>query len=416
MDKFPKSGGDELNMNIIRYVKENGVGHCLSVLYRYKLDALFTRLLGLFLCRRPLRDIIVIESHNDFDSNGGAFYRYLLQNGYDRRYRIVWLLKHKRPKRLPPNVTAVPLCRPSLRKAYYRWIARFFTVDCSAPGKLRSNQVCVYFGHGGFGLKDCRGHMDLPDGIDRVLMQSHGVDAIFAGQFGLAPDDKRLCYVGFPYLDTLVDGEPGDLHKIIGEERRKGKKTLLWMPTFRKGGFHREDGTVGPLGVPLIPDQKTWMQLDKQLNELGLLLILKIHPMQDLRDLKVTETPNIRILTGVSVKTLGVDNYRLMKDCDAMLSDYSSAAYDFLYLDRPIAYDLSDLSDYRIGLCVDDPQNYMAGPVIRGMEDLYAFLSDLAAGRDRFAEARQALRRKLFDYTDADNCRRAADLLGLAAH
>ena len=56
----------------------------------------------------------------------------------------------------------------------------------------------------------------------------------------------------------------------------------------------------------------------------------------------------------------------------------------------------------------------MAGSVIRGMEDLYAFLSDLSAGRDRFAEARQALRRKLFDYTDADNCRRAAALLGLA--
>ena len=49
------------------------------------------------------------ESHNDFDSNGGAFYNYLIQNEYNKKYKIVWLIKHKESLnvQLPKNVAYV---------------------------------------------------------------------------------------------------------------------------------------------------------------------------------------------------------------------------------------------------------------------------------------------------------------------
>lgn len=87
--------------------------------------------------------------------------------------------------------------------------------------------------------------------------------------------------------------------------------------------------------------------------------------MQDISDLKIKSVSNIRVLTGNDVKKLTVDNYRLMKDCDALISDYSSAAYDFLQCNKSIAYDFSDIQDYKLGLSVDNPEDYMAGHYIK---------------------------------------------------
>ena len=66
-----------------------------------------------------LRNTIIIESHNDFDSNGGALYDYLIENGYNSKYKIVWLLRNSKPKNLPNNVVGFNLFKPSLIKEYY---------------------------------------------------------------------------------------------------------------------------------------------------------------------------------------------------------------------------------------------------------------------------------------------------------
>ena len=66
----------------ITRTKEYGVGYVLQTIVQNKI---FTRIevlnnaIGSFLFRGiPLKDTIVLESHNDFDSNGGAFYDYLI--------------------------------------------------------------------------------------------------------------------------------------------------------------------------------------------------------------------------------------------------------------------------------------------------------------------------------------------------
>ena len=82
-------------MNVAKYIQEKGVKHAIQVIYQYKIDIVLQKILGVFLRSKPLKDIIMIESHNDFDSNGGAFYNYLIQNEYNKKYKIVWLIKHK---------------------------------------------------------------------------------------------------------------------------------------------------------------------------------------------------------------------------------------------------------------------------------------------------------------------------------
>ena len=102
-------------MSAIGYLRKNGIKHTLEVIWQYKIDRLLLRLLRPICLRLPLTDTIVIESHNDFDSNGGAFYDYLIEHGYNERYRIVWQIKNKASKKvpLPKNVTCVRFGGPA---------------------------------------------------------------------------------------------------------------------------------------------------------------------------------------------------------------------------------------------------------------------------------------------------------------
>lgn len=399
-------------MNGVKYIKEKGIKHTIQIVYQYKMDIVIQKIMGIFLKNKQLKDIIMIESHNDFDCNGGAFYNYLIKNGYNKKYKIIWLIKHKESlsQQLPENVDYVMQYRPSLKKNYFKWVAKWFTADNDCSKKLRDDQISIYFGHGGFGLKNCKGYMGLPDNVDYVAMPSHFLKKLFSDQFDLTEEDSRLCFIGFPYVDNFYSKESGDLKKITSKEY---KKVILWMPTFRKGGgFGRQDSVqIGSLGIPLIENIDEYHNLNEYLKGLNILLILKLHPKQDLSDLRIKELSNIKILTGQTVKMLGVDNYRLMKDCDALISDYSSAAYDFLQCNKPIAYDFSDVKDYKLGLIVDNPEAYMAGHYIKEIKDLFDFIDEVDQDSDPCYNERQILRKKIFDFYDGDNCKRAVELL-----
>ena len=127
------------------------------------IDSFFTKFL-------PVKNFIVIESHNDFDSNGGALYDYLIEHGYNKKYKIFWLLKNKKNKGLPSNVKAFYLYKPSIKKAIIIARAKYIFTCQDCIGSSRKDQISVYLTHGGFGLKRWRGKMRLPSNLTYVLM------------------------------------------------------------------------------------------------------------------------------------------------------------------------------------------------------------------------------------------------------
>lgn len=399
-------------MNPIRYLKEKGIKHAFDVIYRYKIDRALQKILMLFLRHKPLKDIIMIESHNDFDCNGGAFYDYLIAGGYHKKYKIVWQLKHKCPKQLPKQVKTVRLYRPSLRKAYYKCTAKYFLYDCECQRKARADQISIYCTHGPISLKNCKGLLDLPESISYCLAASEESAPLLAHQINWDYPNDKFIYVGYPMHDTFYQPPTGELKKLTD---RVYKKVILWMPTFRKGGgFRRNDSTVDqPLGIPLIERMQTYEELNELLASLDCLLIIKIHPMQDMDDLLITDRSHIKVLTGESVKTLGIDNYRLMKETDAMISDYSSAAFDYLHLNKPIAYMRNDEKTYKLGYVVDDPRTLMAGDEIYTFEDLTAYIKSVSEDKDTHKARRQALFDRLFTYHDGNSSKRLAEFMGL---
>ena len=398
-------------MNPVAYLKKNGIQRTIEVLYRFKLQQIYEKIMLSFTKGKPLKNIILIESHNDFDSNGGAFYDYLIKHEYNQSYKIVWQLKHKLKQKLPHNVKAVPLCKPSLRRAYYRCVSQIMTSDCYYAPKVREDQVSFYFTHGPIGLKNCKGCVPVLENVDYCLSPSEFYGPILADQFSM-PYDEKWIVLGYPMHDILYTSPTDELKKIT---EQKFDRVVLWMPTFRKGGgFKRNDSTEElPLGIPLIVSQEQYKKLNAELAKRNCLLIIKMHPMQDPDTIHLEEASNIRVLTGETVRQLGVNNYRLMKETDAMISDYSSIAYDYLHLDKPIGYMMSDAESYKLGFVVEDPRTLMAGDVINTFDDLVCFIQNVADGVDPYQEARHKLFDKLFCYHDGNSCERIVDFMKL---
>ena len=64
--------------------------------------------------------------------------------------------------------------------------------------------------------------------------------------------------------------------------------------------------------------------------------------------------------------------------CSALITDYSSVAFDFMLLDRPILYFVPDLEEYRRGRGLYfEPEQMMPGPLLFTPEQLYEAVSAL---------------------------------------
>ena len=136
--------------------------------------------------------------------------------------------------------------------------------------------------------------------------------------------------------------------------------------------------------------------------------------MQDLTTVKVKGMSNIIVIDANAVKKLGVDNYRLMKDVDALISDYSSAAYDFLHRNKPIGFTLDDAMDYKLGFVFENPIEYMPGHIIYNQKDFIGFIEDVVNEKDPFEKKRNEISNLFFKYHDGNSSKRLVEYLGLS--
>lgn len=398
-------------MNPVAYLKNWGLLRAIKVAWQFKLPRLQIVFISLLTRNMPLEDKIVIESHNDFDCNGGALYDWLIENGYNKNIHIVWRLYGSAPKHLPNNVSCVPVYGPSWKKAWSICTAKWLTSDCTVANKVRSDQISIYMTHGGFGLKNCHGLIKVPSSVDYVISPSPEFDDWTHWVYEVSSSDSSLVHVGYPSLDRLYSRR----HSVGYRRGPSNLKTILWMPTFRQGenGVRSDSDMLYPYGVPLIDNESALHRLSATLRKAGVHLIIKLHPKQDLSLISGSFPDEIEFITGDSIKIQSCDTYDLMLEADAMIGDYSAAIYEFLVLDRPVAFVLSDLAEYKIGL-IDDAEKFMVGPKIYTFSDLEHFIFDVSIGLDPSKAMREDLLSRLYIPCDSHSSARVAALLGIS--
>ena len=188
---------------------------------------------------------------------------------------------------------------------------------------------------------------------------------------------ERCIEVGYPRTDHLFTPEPkSEIAARLGiAERVAAARCVIgYFPTWRDDGrdFLADAGF-------------SFDALDAALGASGHLLVFKAHP--NFGDI----VPRDRRYANVVVLDPAVDLNDVLPLCDVLVTDYSSVAFDFLLLDRPIVYFLPDHERYvsRRNLYFT-LEEMTAGPVVTDARELYRVLAaepvDVRAAR---AELRQ---------------------------
>src|SRR5699024_6633597 len=74
-------------------------------------------------------------------------------------------------------------------------------------------------------------------------------------------------------------------------------------------------------------------------------IVIKVHPHQKNLSLFKKQYSNIKILDD-SMLDINVDFYNYIPAFDSLITDYSSIIFDYLLLDKPIAFAIEDYDEY----------------------------------------------------------------------
>ena len=104
---------------------------------------------------------------------------------------------------------------------------------------------------------------------------------------------------------------------------------------------------------------------------------------------------------------------RLLGQADALISDYSSAAVDFMLLDRPIAFMLEDVEEYERsrGFVFENIREWLPGKEVFTFEDVCDFVEEIADRHDITRDKRRTLIKRMHKYCDDCNCQRILEEL-----
>lgn len=370
-------------------------------------------------CRLPLSDIIVLNGEGDTCENAQALGKYIAKKKYFGKYRLVWLCDH--PEKYKSSQNELYLNRRTEMYASGIWElmkyfvnvgrAKYLIYENQIIPKMRSDQISIYLNHGSPPIKATKGIINLPKDLNWAISPSHFSTDIIAEQYGI--NKARILCCGSPRTDILF--ELSDVNQIKKEFCLDGfDKIILWVPTFRqKKNSNRIDSMhISFTGLPIINSEEDFNKLEAFLEQQNILLLLKPHLLQDVSYIKLSETRHIRIITNDEIEKYGRSVYDLLKCADGMITDYSTIAFDYMLLDRPIGYTLDDINEYKLGFSVEHIEELMPGEKIFNIHDFLEYAFAVKKEEDIYWKERQKVKKKTHDYPDGYNSKRLCEMLG----
>ncbi len=361
----------------------------------------------------------------DFADNARALFEYMLAQGYNERYQLIWLVKDPQEFIKWKNYKNVAFLsydwsvseNREERDRYYRALCLakyiFFTDAYGFARNCRPDQIRVQLWHG-CGFKTRVNFVRCEKRYEYTTVISEVYSKIHQDIYGLRAD--QMLVTGYAKQDWLFS-HVKDWQEKLGVA--KARKYIFWLPTFRtaKTGLDNlnEYDLKGQTGLPIVSTYKELSQLDELLRSLDMVLVLKLHPFQDREKIGRVEMDNIVALDNEQLADLDIQINQLLGHADAMISDYSSAAVDYLVLDRPIGFTLDDVEEYAEsrGFVFPDVKEWMPGKELFSFEDFCSFVREIGADVDSTREKRKRLKKKMHRYGDGNNCKRITEALGI---
>lgn len=365
----------------------------------------------------PLRNTIVFHGEGDSCENAKALYEYLNDEKLLGKYKVVWLCSNPNNFKSTNTTRYINRFAPAMDKNifkvweyyYYRYTSKYLMYENKLIQKFREEQVSVYLKHGTFMIKNVKGKIVIPENANHAICTSENYADLASEQESIKREKLLIC--GSPRLDFLY--KERNVLKTLGIYEAD-KKYIIWLPTMRQASFAAsriDSARVYPFGIPLMQSDNDFNVLDAFLEKMSMRLIIKPHPRQDLSVYHIEKYKNIFFIPQTSLDEYDFTIHSLMRETDALISDYSSIAFDYMLLDRPIAYAIDDMEDYSIGFAVDNPLRYMPGEKLENCEDMLNFLAHVGEENDLFAKERNEIKNYIHKYQDNKNSERFLRLM-----
>lgn len=378
----------------------------------------------------PLQNLILFRSGPhassyvpgmDFADNARALFEYMLEQGYNKKYELVWLVKdpeafkrysvYENVKFLP--YSAVDAENVQVQQEYYRvlFLAKyiFFTDAYGFARNCRKDQIRVQLWHG-CGYKTRVNFAPCEHRYEYTTVVSDLYAKIHQEIYGLRKD--QVLVTGYAKQDWLFDHSEDFLQKM---DIPKAKQYIFWLPTFRTAKETltqlNEYELESETGLPVVDTFEKMRQLNQLLVKYSIVLVVKLHPFQDtskISNIPMEHLSNIVMIDNQSLVRKDIQINQILSQADALISDYSSAAVDYLNLDRPMAFMLDDLNQYEAGrgFVFDHVRDWFPGMELFQFDDLCTFIEQIANGIDATKEKRRAIKQKMLNYSDQQNCNR----------
>ncbi len=382
----------------------------------------------------PLRDIIIFRSGphasayikgTDFSDNARAVFEYMLSVGLNKKYELVWLVKN--PEDYVSVVNANENVRfisfdwsvvddEKKRDAYYEALCLakyiFFTDAYGFCRNARADQIRVQLWHG-CGFKTRVNFVRCEHRYEYMPVISPMYKEIHKKIYGLR--DDQVLVTGYPKEDAIFHPRAG-WRKVLGI--KEASKYIFWLPTFRKTDIANLAEVdmyelVGETGLPVVKTQEYLKRLDEYLQTHDMVLILKLHPFQDMSLIKISDCSNIVFLDNKKLIENDIQINELLDYADALISDYSSVAIDYLVLDRPVAFTIEDIEEYENarGFVFEPIRDWLPGMEIMTFDDFLNYVVEISNGIDSTKAKRQRIRGELHSFCDDRSCERLIDEL-----
>lgn len=262
----------------------------------------------------------------------------------------------------------------------------------------------------GYMLKDYNkekdGYVDQWAGYDAILSYGLNYTTFMSACYGTS--QRQYVVTGMPRNDLLftANGKKNLEEKIPAS---KGKKIILYMPTFRQMDETHNGCEDGYLFY--------WkdFDLDQVQNfcrERNLFLLFKLHPCDTS---KVTgwcvNSDCMGVLTDEKLGDKCL--YEYLNAADLLITDYSSVYFDYMLLDRPIIFTDYDVESYEggRGFIAEPVEFWRPGPVVHTAADCMKEIDEISQGIDSYQKERQILMPFVHQYQDGNACQRLFEFL-----
>lgn len=293
--------------------------------------------------------IFVCNLGRSCGGNPGAIYEEMKRQGLNRTYRCFFVTE-KKGLRVPEGAKKVR--KNSLKYFYLFATAGTWISDTRLPGYLIKRPGCFYmqtwhgtplkklaldmedvFMSGETSIGEYKKHfIENTRTWDCLISQNSYSTAIFRRAFDF---NKEILEIGYPRNDILYHkNNPRAIQELKEELKLPGdKRIILYAPTWRDNEYY------GIARYKFNPR----LDFDKLNKELGsdFIMLVKYHY------LTVGKEDWSKYGGFIRACDAGYDISRLYLACDMLVTDYSSAMFDFSILKKPMIFYCYDLEEYR---------------------------------------------------------------------